>query len=145
VQFLICRFPANDPEFLAKVEELSAIVAKLQPAEIYAPVPFDKWHDHEMAYEIAEQISRRMPASTRLYGYAIWMWWNVSISDFSRIRRWNRFRLNIRLVREMKLRAIDTYLTDVAPTCGISWCGNLPKNFLRIFKQDNEIFFERRE
>lgn len=149
--FIFCAIPDmqipghNDPEFLAKVEELSAIVAKLQPAEIYAPVPFDKWHDHEMAYEIAEQISKRMSASTRLYGYAIWMWWNASISDFSRIRRWNRFRLNIRLVREMKLRAIDTYLTDVAPTCGISWCGKLPKNFLRIFKQDNEIFFERRE
>lgn len=135
--------PAKDDAHTEMIEGLADLIFACNPAEVYTPVPFDCWLDHERAFDLVEAAVAQSGVTCQLFGYPVWMWHNLRLRDLNRLKGWQAFRLEIGQVLDKKQAAMHQYLDSVNPSCGIPWCGNLPPGFLKPFHRSDEIFFRR--
>jgi len=134
--------PDGDNVDVETVNKLGDLIRTSSPAEVYAPVPFDCWPDHECAFDLIRSVFVKHGADCTLYGYSVWMWYTLRIRDLLRLKKWRALRLDIRSVQKVKQSATQLYLGAIKPSCGIPYCGNLPSGFLRPFQRDYEIYFQ---
>jgi len=128
------------------VDLISKYISKLNPSEVYAPVPFDCWPDHARAFDLAQSAIDKLDTfKPALIGYSVWMWHNLRLRDLWQLKGWERLSLDIKSVQSKKLQAMDCYMSAINPACGKPVCGDLPKGFLGHFKQGYEIFFRKKE
>lgn len=138
------KIPSRAEEgFTQAVEKLVAVLQKLKPGEVYAPALFDCWPDHEQASQLVDAAIKGYGKPCIRYYYPVWMWHSLRIRDLGRLKGWKRLRLDIRSVQDVKIMAIDCYMSSINTRCGKPVCGELPQGFVQNFLGGDEIFFQR--
>jgi len=124
-------------------EKIAACLKKAAPDVVFCPHPFEGWSDHVAAEELTRTAIAMLSvnARPRLYHYCVWFWYSMSLRRALLID-WRQARLlDISAQLPLKQQAMRIYLDALAP-CGNPWIGKLPKEFLRAFDWDKELFFE---
>lgn len=119
-----------------QTEELKKLVERLKPDAVFVPHWGEGWPDHVKTAEIVKGI---MPTGTVVYEYCVWMWYY----NVWRGLDWNNAR-KLEMIpkeHELKLRAMDAYITPLAPN-GRPWSGILPSLFLKANQWDKELYFK---
>lgn len=138
------KIPGRSAEgFTQAVERLVTVLQELKPGEVYAPVPFDCWPDHERASQLVDAAIKLYGKPCVSYYYPVWMWHSLRLRDLGRLKGWKRLRLDIRSVQDVKIMAIDHYMSSINTRCGKPVCGELPQGFVQNFLGGDEIFFQR--
>ena len=128
--------------FAEAVGQLAAFFSRIEPEEIYLPHPQEGWPDHVAASDLGLAASARYETPHGLIFYPVWLWHTLRFRRLFRLRGWRPVRLDIATVRAEKVAAIRQYLTAENPSCGVPYCGRLPKGFLWPFQRKQEIFFQ---
>jgi LmbE family N-acetylglucosaminyl deacetylase len=130
-------------DFNAMAQNIARIIKDKVPDAIFCPHPLEGWSDHIAASELAGVAIALLPREKRprLYYYCVWFWYSLPLTKALRID-WRKARLlNIQGQYSVKEKAINAYISALAP-CGNPWVGKLPKEFLRAFDWQKELFFE---
>jgi len=130
-------------DFNAMAQNIARIIKDKAPDAIFCPHPLEGWSDHIAASELAGAAIALLPREKRprLYYYCVWFWYSLPLTKALRID-WRKARLlNIQGQYSVKEKAINAYISALAP-CGNPWVGKLPKEFLRAFDWQKELFFE---
>jgi LmbE family N-acetylglucosaminyl deacetylase len=130
--------------FEEAIERLLGDIREFAPAEIICPHPLDGLGDHAAAAEMAQEALRRCKSPPRLLFYTVWIWftapWGIGkYLDFS-----SAWKVDGRGVQAQKIKAINTYLNHLEPSCGIPHCGKLHRSVIYCARQSSEILFEQR-
>jgi N-acetylglucosamine malate deacetylase 1 len=127
--------PPSQQETL--LQQLTKLLERHQPAEIYIPHRWDGHPDHEMTYDYVKQALERSLHSAELWQYPVWVFWN-------RCLFWNltpqafksAHRISIHSVLALKKAAIAAYASQ-HPV--------LPPGFLQNHDIPYELFFKEPE
>ncbi|MCX5869809.1 MAG: PIG-L family deacetylase [Deltaproteobacteria bacterium] len=135
------KLPLSDhPDFDTRVDELAALLARLKPANIFCPHPFEGWSDHVAAQEITREAIKRSNVKTTFYYYCVWFWLSMPLRKSLMCDWKNAVALDISDVYVQKQKAIKEYMGPCAP-CGNPWSGVLPEELMKAFEWEKELFF----
>jgi len=123
-----------------KVRQMAGIIESLSPDAIFCPHPFEGWPDHIAAEELTRQVVAGMARNAALYHYCVWFWYSMSFKKALYCDWKNALTLDISDVWGLKQEAINEYMRSCAP-CGNPWSGILPREFLKAFDWEKELFF----
>jgi len=130
----------KNPAFNQVVEALAWIIQHESPDEILCPHPEDGWQDHENAYHIVDESSRRIGNDTRIFNYFIWAPYNLPKQKWDDFRQHHWRKLDILPVLKDKRAALDCYFKGELAPCGSSWAGRLPWALINQAKGRYEFF-----
>jgi LmbE family N-acetylglucosaminyl deacetylase len=132
----------GEPSFLKAAETLSKLFQKIKPSQIFSPHYLDCWPDHEAAAKLVNFVLTHYDRQYDLYYYPVWMWQELPIRSFMKLLKTRTIRINIRSVLNLKQLAIECYLSETNPQCGKTFIGDLPRDFVRSFQFNHEVFFK---
>lgn len=128
--------------FKEMAHKLGGIIKDKAPNTIFCPHPLEGWSDHVAASELTiaamEQVAPEK--NPQLYYYCVWFWYSLPLKKALGIDWKNARVLDIKDQFSIKQKAISLYTSSFAP-CGQPWAGKLPKEFLRAFDWQKELFF----
>ena len=129
--------------FIDMTAQLTAVIKRAAPEMVFCPHPFEGWPDHIAAMELTVAAINILPAESRpkLYYYCVWFWFSMPLRKAFQLNWKKALLLDISKQLPLKREAMNIYLDSFAP-CGNPWVGKLPKEFLRAFDWDKELFFE---
>lgn len=121
----------------SETNKLRVLINELQPDSIFIPHKGDGWSDHVNTGRIVKSLVAGNK-SVSLYEYCVWFWYyNSWAIDWA-----NAWLLKMTSKEhKLKLRAIDTYITPLAP-CGNPWSGVLPRIFVKANRWNKELYFK---
>ena len=129
--------------FVTIATEICEALKQTTPEAVFCPHPFEGWSDHIAATELTIAALEMLPETLRprLYYYCVWFWYSMPLRRCFEVD-WRKARyLDISGQLPLKRQAKSIYLGTLAP-CGKPWVGKLPREFLRAFEWDKELFFE---
>lgn len=132
--------PRRDSDGFGKaVLQLASIVTDAAPDALFVTHPLDTWpFDHIAAFDLAGEVIRKGRLHCDLYGYWVWLWYSMPLTNAFRID-WNAVcRLPFHDVRQEKKELSDLYLKPTAPD-GRPWSGVLPKAMRNAFRYPYEV------
>ena len=133
----------NHDTFIAMATHIAQVINEVKPGKVFYPHPFEGWSDHIAAMELTTAAINMLPIGLRPkpYFYCVWFWFSMPLRKAFQLN-WKKARLlDISKQLPLKREAMKIYLDSFAP-CGNPWVGKLPKEFLRAFDWDKELFFE---
>jgi LmbE family N-acetylglucosaminyl deacetylase len=129
--------------FEEAVERLLNDIREFAPAEIICPHPMDGHGDHAAAAEMAQEALRRCKSPPRLLFYTVWFWFTAPWGIRKHLDFSSGWKIDGRVVHAQKVKAINTYLDHLEPTCGTPYCGKLHRSVIYCARQRSEILFEQ--
>jgi LmbE family N-acetylglucosaminyl deacetylase len=130
----------NAEESTALSAQLTQLLNRLRPDEIFLPYRHDGSTEHEAAFRLVADCLRASGQTPRLLEFPVWCWWNplLLLRTLHRIRRISCHRFNG--YGFLKTAALTAYATQVAPTP--PWPQPLlSREFTRAFTDTEEEFF----
>lgn len=124
-----------------KASQLLKVIHSFSPDAILCPHPFEGWADHVAAEELIRKMVAGMVNKPTLYHYCVWFWHSMSFKKALSCDWKNAIALNISNVWDLKQVAINEYMSPCAP-CGKPWSGVLPRELLKAFQWQKELFFK---
>lgn len=137
-------FPRKGQEAFKRTATLIAnAIGNELPEAVFCPHPFESWPDHIAATDLTIAAINMLPLESRpkLYYYCVWFWYSMPLSRVFQVKWRNARLLDITLYLGVKKQAMRTYLDALAP-CGNPWVGKLPRELLRAFEWNKELYFE---
>jgi LmbE family N-acetylglucosaminyl deacetylase len=129
--------------FEKAVERLLNDIKEFTPAEIFCPHPMDGHGDHAAAAEMGQEAVRRCQSPPRLLYYTVWLWFTAPWGLGKQVDFSTAWKVDGKYVQAMKVKAINTYLEHLEPTCGIPYCGKLHRSVIYCARRSSEIVFEQ--
>ena len=125
------------------VGRLAALLADLKPGQVAVTFRHDVHADHEAAYHLAEMAVRLTASAPEILEFPIWSLWHMRAENrpWAGSAAWRR--LDIRAVRETKLRAVACFASQLSPSL-LGKRGYLPPLLVRRLTGAAEIFFVTR-
>jgi LmbE family N-acetylglucosaminyl deacetylase len=125
-------------EYVGEAEKKVAdILSEIRPAEIYVPFRHDAKKDHEYTFKIVTAGLRKAGISPTIYEYPIWS----RKKDATEYHRGEVTLQDIGGVLEIKAKAISAYKSQISKISPKQASPVLEKSFLRIFLQNQEVFY----
>jgi len=135
------RIPGPDaPCFGAAAQQISDILSAIGPRVLYLPYFFDSLPDQEAASQLAVRAWSLSGGTGEILYYPVWLWHNLPLRSLWKLFRGSSLRIDIGVGMDQKRQAMDLYLSDLNPTCGRPYCGNLTASFVRHFRFPYEVF-----
>lgn len=117
-----------------ETEHLQTLLSSIKPDVIFVPHWGEGWPDHVNTRQIIRNIANQ---GTIIYEYCVWMWYyNIWRLDWRNARVYRMTKEE----HQKKLKAIDDYVTPLAPCCN-PWSGVLPAVFLHAARWNTELYF----
>ncbi|MFM7367053.1 MAG: PIG-L deacetylase family protein [Sphaerospermopsis kisseleviana] len=123
----------NPEEKQQTIAQISELLKRYQPGEVYVPHRKDCHRDHEATYYLVKEAIAQSGIKVQLLQYPIWVLWRAPLFillKFNDIK--SAYRLSITSVQEKKKRAIAAYPSQMQ---------TLPPGFIKRFLSSEEIFF----
>jgi LmbE family N-acetylglucosaminyl deacetylase len=116
------------------ITQISALLKRYQPGEVYVPHRKDCHQDHEATYKLVKQAIEQSHITTELLQYPIWVFWRSPLFILLKLQDIAAaYRLSVTSVRSKKQKAITAYSSQVQM---------LPDGFIKQFLNSEEIFFK---
>lgn len=116
------------------VVQITNLLNKYQPGEVYVPHQKDCHRDHEATFSLVKAAINETQINIDFFQYPIWMFWRaplfimLKLSDIAAANP-----MSITSVREKKRNAIASYISQIE---------HLPSGFVKRFLVSDEIFFK---
>jgi N-acetylglucosamine malate deacetylase 1 len=116
------------------INQISELLKRYQPGEVYVPHRKDCHKDHEATYYLVKEAIAQTGIRVELLQYPIWVFWRAPLFIFLKLQDITAaYRLSITSVQEKKKRAIAAYPSQMQ---------SLPRGFIKRFLNSEEIFFK---
>ena len=116
------------------IQQLTQLLLRYQPEEVYVPHRRDHHADHESTYELVRAAIAQAQLQVELLQYPIWLFWESPLFfDLKRQDLANAVCLDVKSVQDQKKRAIAEYQSQRLL---------LPPGLLNGYLTPYEIFFE---
>ena len=133
------KIDSEDKQIQTKLEEL---ILEKEIKEVYVTHEFENWSDHNQASKLAFEIVSKTKGDIKLYYYWVWVWYSLGFKELKNLDLENSFFLDIKVESPLKQDLINIYINNKSKD-GNSYCGELPKLFLKAFKKDIEVFEQK--
>ncbi|TAE61175.1 MAG: PIG-L family deacetylase [Nostocales cyanobacterium] len=115
------------------INDISELLTKYQPGEVYVPHCKDCHRDHEATFYLVKEAISQSGIQVKLLQYPIWAFWRAPLFILLKLKDIAfAYRLSISSVQEKKKQAIASYISQTQ-------C--LPHGFIKCFLGSEEIFF----
>jgi len=129
----------NEMNFDSAVLMVTDLLQKIKPENIFVTHPSDIWpYDHVAAYEIVDMAVKNSNIKANLFGYWVWLWYQLPLKKVKNLNLKNTYRIAIENEKKQKNELIDIYMNKFAAS-GKPYSGVLPKAFLKAFEYPYEI------
>jgi LmbE family N-acetylglucosaminyl deacetylase len=121
--------------------KIAALLTQEIPAVVFLPGRRDGSTEHEAAFTLFARAVKQAGLQPRVFEFPVWSWWNPTLllsPLFSCRRIW---RVDIKPVLEMKVRALASYSSQTLPIPP-QLDPALPPGFASMFLGGSEYFFE---
>mgnify|MGYP000291185827 FL=1 len=116
------------------IEEISELLKRYQPGEVYVPHHKDCHKDHEATFYLVKEAITQAKITVELLQYPIWVFWRAPLFILLKLKDITAaYRLSITPVQERKNQAIAAYPSQIQ---------TLPSGFINQFLNSPEIFFK---
>jgi LmbE family N-acetylglucosaminyl deacetylase len=123
--------PADKQQLITQISEL---LERYQPGEVYVPHRKDCHRDHEATYDLVKEAISQSGIKVKLLQYPIWVFWRAPLFILLKLKDIaSAYRLSITTVQAKKKRAIAAYASQME---------SLPAGFIQRFLHSEEIFFD---
>ncbi|MFM7406059.1 MAG: PIG-L deacetylase family protein [Cuspidothrix sp.] len=124
----------NFPSQEEIINQISELLKRYQPGEVYVPHRKDCHQDHEATYNLVRQAIAQSQITTELLQYPIWVFWRSPLFILLKLQDIAAaYRLSVTSVKGKKQKAIAAYSSQVQM---------LPHGFIDQFLNCEEIFFK---
>lgn len=115
------------------INDISELLKKYQPGEVYVPHCKDCHRDHEATFYLVKEAIAQSEIQVKLLQYPIWAFWRSPLFILLKLKDIAfAYRLSISSVQEKKKLAIASYVSQTQ---------SLPHGFIKCFLGTEEIFF----
>lgn len=119
------------------IAELTAILQRLQPQEIYVPYRNDGHSDHVKTHDLVKAAAERCGLRLDFWEYFVWSLWKTEYLAGAAGTAPQLYRLPIHPVRQQKAKALRCYRSQYQK---IKQFQVLPPGFIRFFSAPYEMF-----
>lgn len=117
---------------------LKNLILEKDIKEVFVTHKDEGWKDHKEASLLVSNSIKKSD-NISLYYYWVWVWYSVGFKKFKEFDLNSTMYLDIKEYSSQKQDMINKYLTNKTKD-GIPYCGVLPKQFLKAFKNNIEVF-----
>jgi LmbE family N-acetylglucosaminyl deacetylase len=116
------------------IKQISELLQRYQPGEVYVPHHKDCHKDHEATFYLVKEAITQARITVELLQYPIWVFWRAPLFILLKSKDITAaYRLSVTTVQEKKNQAIAAYPSQIQI---------LPSGFIKRFSNRAEIFFK---
>jgi N-acetylglucosamine malate deacetylase 1 len=116
------------------IKQITELLKRYQPEEVYVPHRKDCHRDHEATYELVRDAIAQAKITVELLQYPIWLFWRAPLFILLKLQDIAAaYYVSIASVQDKKNRAISAYYSQIS---------SLPPGFIQRFLGSHEIFFK---
>ncbi|BAY23484.1 LmbE family protein [Calothrix sp. NIES-2100] len=124
----------KDEERQQTIKQITELLKRYQPGEVYVPHRKDCHRDHEATYELVRDAIAQTEMKLDLLQYPIWLFWRAPLFILLKLPDIAAaYYISIASVQDKKNRAISAYSSQIY---------SLHPGFIQRFLSKHEIFFK---
>jgi LmbE family N-acetylglucosaminyl deacetylase len=115
-------------------------LCRINPQVVLVPHIKDMWPDHIATTHITQAALSIYGKPVLIYYYLVWFFLKARLRSLLKMHPLKVMNLDINAVINKKRLAIESYMSDINPICGIPYSGQMPKGFVELFQDPYELF-----